>query len=298
MTRLEKKCLLASTGAHGVLAALLLVTPLMVASKRQEFITMPVLTFIPSRLVDGAMGGGGSPDAKTLPNPPKADLKQPLVLAPPPTAPAQESAPPKEEAKPTPKDPEPSPKARPKKSGEPVPAKSAKTETTQEGEGKRKKKIEISLERDSGPSKAELETQARAKALADARAAQARFKSGLNQVLGAISQGVSSGTVVDIPGPGGEAYADYGQWVVAVYHRAWTPPSNLADEQATVTARVVILRDGTVESFKVIQGSGHPALDRSVERLRNVDHIARFPEGAPDEKRTFIIDFNLRSKRA
>src|SRR5262249_36807604 len=105
--------------------------------------------------------------------------------------------------------------------------------------------------------------------------------------------GVSSETSIDVPGPGGAAYANYSSFVQAVYYRSWTPPPDLADDSAAVQVRVVILRSGTVESFKIIKRSGHAALDKSVERLRQVSFIAPFPEGATDEKRAFIIEFRL-----
>src|SRR5688572_22116091 len=81
MTRLEKKCFLASAGAHGLLALLLALGPMLWVAKRPE-VTLPVLNFIPSRLVDGATGGGGSPTARSMPAPAPPAPAQPLTLAP------------------------------------------------------------------------------------------------------------------------------------------------------------------------------------------------------------------------
>jgi TonB family protein len=108
---------------------------------------------------------------------------------------------------------------------------------------------------------------------------------------------MSTGTSIDVPGPGGEAYADYGAFVELFYRKAWSPPSDLSDDRATVRATVVILRSGKVESFRITKNSRIAALDNSVERLRNLNFVAPFPEGAADEKRTFIINFTLQAER-
>jgi TonB family protein len=160
-----------------------------------------------------------------------------------------------------------------------------------------KPKIEISTKRATVSSTTSASARAAARAKA-ARAALEERTARISGILGSIKQGVSSSTGIEVPGPGGEAYADYGQWVVEIYRNSWVPPNDLADDRATVTAEVVIRRSGTVESFKVIKRSGHAALDQSVEHLkRTVTFVAPFPDGATDPERKFIIDFNLRSKR-
>jgi len=270
-------------------------------------VTLSVLTFIPDRLTDGASSGGGSPKAKISPLPaaaPAPAAAPPVLLVPPnpvPPAPAPPKSQPPAVKPEQPAESEPPPKPR-RHTGEPVPSET-KSETKVEelssvSEAKpAKHKVEVSLTRETSPSKESREAAKQA-AAAQARAAQARYASGVNNVLNTLAQGVSSGTHVDVPGPGGEAYGNYKQAVISIYHRAWSPPSDLADSLATVTVQVVILRNGKVESFKVLKRTGHSALDRSVERLVNVRSIAPFPEGAPDDRRLFIIDFNLRSRNS
>jgi len=112
-----------------------------------------------------------------------------------------------------------------------------------------------------------------------------------------LGQGLSSGTSIDVPGPGGEAYADYSQVVKSAYHAAWTPPGDFADNSASVEVSVTILRDGTVKFAKITHRSGRSALDKSVERALELKFIAPFPKGTKDDERTFIIEFNLQAKR-
>src|SRR5690349_4012763 len=68
MNVLEKKCLFASVSAHGIVVLLLCLAPLLWVPKPQPPV-LPPLNFLPSRLLDGVMGGGGSPKAKSLPTP-------------------------------------------------------------------------------------------------------------------------------------------------------------------------------------------------------------------------------------
>jgi TonB family protein len=65
-----------------------------------------------------------------------------------------------------------------------------------------------------------------------------------------------------------------------------------------VTVKVVIRKDGTVESAVVSQGSGSSKLDANIRQLlARVKTIgAPFPDGAKESKRTYTIDFNLKAK--
>jgi hypothetical protein len=180
--------------------------------------------------------------------------------------------------------------------------KATKTDDADEGTDTRrgKHRIELSFERGetgtshrkSSPADGHGQSESSSRAQA-----QAQFAARLNQVLGAIGNGLSSGTAIDVPGPGGEAYADYSQWVMTVYYQAWSPPK-VGNDSVKVTAEVIILRNGKVYSFKVTRPSGHGALDKSVELLRNtVTTIAPFPEGTTDNERKFIIEFIPQSKQ-
>jgi outer membrane biosynthesis protein TonB len=294
MNRLEKKCLIASAGLHGMLFLLLFVWPLLWVSKKQP-ISLPQLNFIPTRLIDGVMSGGGSPTARSLPPPAPVRPAQPqLVVAPPPPKP--QTAPPKEEMKPDREEAEAPAKPR-KKSPDPLPS-DKKVPLAKPNENNDpdevtvgNKKIHLNFTRATG--KAKSATDSRAQPLVDTRAAQARYSAQVNRVLGVIGQGMSSSTSIDVPGPGGEAYADYRQFLILAYKSAWAPPAGVIDDKDTVKATVVVLRNGSVESFRVTGRSGKSALDESVERLKKISYIAPFPEGAQDEKRSFVIRFNL-----
>src|SRR5262249_29499744 len=143
-------------------------------------------------------------------------------------------APPKSEPKPAKELVEAPAAAKPRhqKNGEPVPSdkKIVERDTSEDGDAKPSKRtpIKISLNREAGSSSAasreRAEADAREKAQAAAQAFQTIYNSKLKGVLGAIGQGISTGTSIQTPGPGGAAFADYGQFVVLVYKQAWTPP--------------------------------------------------------------------------
>ncbi len=87
MERLQKKCVIASAGAHLLLMLTLLVGPGFLAPK-ETIQDQPVIDFIPSKLVDEAVMGGGNPNARPMPVP---ENKPPETTpAPPPPAPEPE----------------------------------------------------------------------------------------------------------------------------------------------------------------------------------------------------------------
>jgi outer membrane biosynthesis protein TonB len=149
------------------------------------------------------------------------------------------------------------------------------------------------------PTKAEREAAAAAAAAAHAQRAAQVLKSRINSAVSGIAGRLSSSTSVTVPGgTGGASYASYSLFVKSVYQWAWRPPSELTDDSATATARIVIARDGTIVSARIETPSKVPSLDRSVRvALDRVTTIGRpFPEGAKDDQRTFLIDFNLKAK--
>ncbi len=179
-----------------------------------------------------------------------------------------------------------------------------------------KRQIKVDLRVKTGTPDGVAEAAAEAKRRQDARerAEQAAYAQAQaqrqaliesrRQMIGStvtgIQGGLSSSTAVSVPGAYGEAYMDYGLFVKSRYEAAWRPPSDLSDQNPTVKAEVIIARDGTIVSTRILQKSGIAALDKSVsEALGRVDTIGKsFPEGAKDEKRQFIINFNLKSRRA
>ncbi len=298
MDRLQKNCVLVSTGIHGLLAGALVFGAAFLAPS-SKVADMEVLTVIPDLLVDAPFSGGGNPNVKQPAAPPPQPRVQPqpqVQSSPPAPAPTRTPPPPEKSAKPEPPAPEPSKPSKP--SDEP--------DFTKPATGKHVPQVNTKLsERKSKPrskssdseadSDSNAEERAQAKAAADARRRAQRAFSG---ALAGISGVVSSSTTVDIPGSGGEAFASYSQVVKSIYTQAWIEPREVNDDSATVKASVTIRRDGTVEEARIIQPSGNAAVDASVGRtLKSVDYVRPFPVGSKDPKRTFIIRFDLKAKR-
>lgn len=281
MDRLQKKCFVASVGLHALLAAVLLFGPAFLAPRHQA-LDLAVLDVIPPTLVDAAFSGGGTPEAKP---PPPAPLVQP---APPPTpAPAPQPAPqPRAQppvARPTPAPPPPDPApVVPDKPIRRLPNVSTELVTRTPDT------------RDQNRAAA-AEAREREQAATEARR---RVEQALAGAINQISDIAASSTEVSIPGPGGQAYANYAQVVKSVYAHAWIVPADVNDDQATTTVSVTIGRDGRVLDARITRPSGNTAVDASVRRtLERVTFVAPFPAGATEEKRTFTIKFNLKAKR-
>jgi len=98
---------------------------------------------------------------------------------------------------------------------------------------------------------------------------------------------------------GSSAAAEYREAVKAAYDDAWFVPDEIADDEATVRVSVTVLRSGVVAASEILNSSGVAPLDKSIaSTLDRVKTIGRpFPDGDPETQRTFIINFNLRSKR-
>jgi outer membrane biosynthesis protein TonB len=288
MNRVQKKCLIASLALHALLCVILLVGPAFLSSN-QKASDQPTLQVIPSKIVDSLFSGGGNPNAK----PPTAQR----VAEPPP--PAQQAD--------TPPDPTPIQIRQERKPPEiikqeavekPAPQKPGIKVSTTVVKRAADKEEKAQAEADA---KAQAEAKVRAKAEADARRrASQQLESRLNSAFESLSNNLSSGTTVEPLGPGGEAYADYGQVVKSYYDQAWIDPEDVSADAATVKVKVVIRRDGTVIADPMTQRSGIPSLDKSVQnaldrvRLRS---LPPFPAGAKESQRTYIINFNLKAKR-
>jgi TonB family protein len=305
MNRLQKKCLLASSGLHGF-AVLLLVFGSAFFVAKENVKPTPPINVIPSRLIDDALaGGGGNPNlAKTdervkgdtlLPQPtptPPAEKIQPQPPAPTPE-PAKPEPPPVAKKQPTPKPPEP---VKPKVADKVPPVKpridlSELTPVTKSDKTKAKAEAE---------ARAEKEAKELARKRADAaNAARQRLVQQFNKMDGALKSGFSAGTQVDVFGPGGEAYANYGAWVKAVYDDAWRTPQDLNDDDAAAEVSVTIARDGRVIASRIVRRSNSAAMNKSIQRaLDSVKQIGQpFPDSTKDSERTFTIEFNLKAKR-
>jgi TonB family protein len=313
MDRLQKKCFMASTGTHALLACILMFGSAFFIQKQKpvDVSEMPKLRMIPGKLVDDLLsGGGGNPNLKITDERIKGETMRPEEVqepAPPAPQPKQEPTPP------APKKVEPTPpkKAEPVIEKTPPKTDNLKLVPTVRKNGKEPVKVSATDPKDSDITKflkpasispaEKLRRQAEAEAKAYAAAETKRRESlgkALDNMKTGLRAGFTDGTVVEVGGPGGEAYANYAQFVKEVYENAWNIPTDFLDQNATTVVTVVIDRSGNVIHASVQTKSGSTTLDRSVQRaLDRVKFVAPFPEGAKDEKRTFTIDFNVKGKQ-
>jgi len=320
MSRMEKKCLLASTVMHGSLVLLLVFGSAFLSSapKKQEF---PRLRVVPHTLVDDALaGGGGNPNIPITDDVQKGDTMtpQPPAIAPAPTPPTPQPP----VVQPTPPAPTPTPpktvvkKPDPKLAPtKPEPVKIAKAvkpdpkapEKTPDMKDLLKPIVRTNDDKAKAKAEAEAREVAReaAREAAAAARAEAAYQSKLAKAFGGatstLREGFASGTKVDVGGPGGQAYADYRVFVQAVYQETWERllPQDIMADDTTSLISVTISRSGRIINSRVVTRSRDTAIDRIVQRtLKDVTTIGRpFPSAAKDEERTFEIMFTFRKRR-
>lgn len=135
------------------------------------------------------------------------------------------------------------------------------------------------------------------RAMTERKNAFANIGKNLNGLQDSISSG---GVSIDMPaGPGiGPSFVNYAQWVKEIYDRNWTVSDAVIGDDGVVRVEIVVQRNGTARG-KIVKSSGNAALDRTVQNAINrVSNIGYpFPAGSTDNTRTFIINFNLSSKR-
>ena len=293
MDRLGKKCFVASCGMHVVLVLVVLFGAAFFTPDKKP---APVenLTMIPSRLIDAALsGGGGNPKIAPSSAKIKGDTLDPVPVQPAPVKPQVEPPKPKVIEKPKPPEPTPPKIETPKPTTKTIPKDPPKT-TTKPKEAP----LELTPVNKSKTDREKARKEAEAKARAAEQAAQDRMAKALGNVRKNLKQGFTSGTAVEVGGPGGEAYASYRSFVFAAYDNAWQVQADVANDESTVIAQVVVHRTGRIISARIVDRSGHVAIDKSVQSaLDRVDHLPPFPQGATDQERTFTIEFSLKAKR-
>jgi TonB family protein len=274
MSRLQKKCFIASTGLHLLLALILLIGPGFLSPKSKSD-DMAVLDFIPLNLIDKPFSNPGAGAVR----PPPAPQSQPQAAPPQPAQPAQ--------------------KVEPVVKTEPLKAKPdpESLEPAKDTKPQRKFTDARRTTNASQKSKSAPQDDSRAREIA----AQRQRAEQVGRSLRSLRGNLSSTTSIDMPEGGGgvgEAYANYAQVVKSIYTQAWIPPEDTASDDANVKVTVTILSDGTVESARILDRSGDPQVDRSIQRtLDTVTFIAPFPKGAKEKQRTYNINFNLKAKR-
>jgi TonB family protein len=268
MNRLQKKCVVVTTGIHLLLLVILLVGPAFFAPKPKTD-DLNVLVVIPANLVDAAFNSGVANAAPPPPEPvapPQPPLPVPVV-APPPPVKAERDEPVKPPEKLSPDNLKPVDKT-------------VKTEL-------RKPEISTKLVTRNAPKASPNN--------ANASAARARA---IRSALRNLNSKLTPGTTIDMPGNSSVAYASYASAVRSVYDAAWTLPAHIASDEEITRVSVTIASDGTVVSARIITPSGDGNVDASVQStLGRVRFIAPFPEGAVEKERTYIINFNTKTKQ-
>ncbi len=307
MNRFQKKCLLASTGLHGFLVLLLVFGSAFFVSKEQP--PAQRLNVVPTHLIEDALaGGGGNPNLPRTDDRQKGEtlLPQPAA-APPPSAPPQPKPPPPQPPKQEVR------KTEPKKPDPPTPKTPKVTEAVKpkpvDKTPEEKPRIDLAelkpiarSEKDKQKAKQEAEAREAARETARQEAAANAARQKLAQQIGkatdAMRRGFSSGTKVEVGGPGGEAYANYGSLVQAAYEDAWQIIQDLTDDDEVAVVRVTIARDGRVVGARFVDRSKSASMNRSVQRaLDAVKKLPPFPDFIKDPERSFTIEFNLKAKR-
>jgi TonB family protein len=264
MNRLQKKCVIVTAGVHLLLLLILIVGPAFFSPKPKED-DLQVLDVIPANLIDAPFNSGV---ANAQPPPPVPAVTPPVPV---PVVTPPEPVPPKvEPPKPVIKDPE-----------------KALTPTEKP---KEVHKPQISTQ---------LVTRPTSKASPDAnKANDAARARAIRNALRKLKNNLTSATTVDMPGDSSVAYANYASAVKSIYDEAWTLPDHIANDEEITKASVTIASDGTVITARIVTPSGDENVDASVQRaLERVKSIAPFPEGSTDKERTYIINFNPKTKQ-
>jgi len=272
MNRLQKKCVMATTGFHLLLLLILFVGPAFFWAREKPDDT-PVLEMIPANRVDTATTGVQGAQPPPVP----VVVQQPQ---PPPTPPVAKPV-----VQPTPAPvPTPTLAERVEKFFKPAPAKPVPAPVENPPHTP---KVNLTLTTRTPPKN----NPTPAKPTPD-------NSKEVDSALRALRKNLSSATEIAPVGNSSVAAANYAQVVKSVYEQAWTPPADTASDDANVKVRVTIASDGTVISAQVLAPSGDTGVDISVQNtLDRVQFIAPFPSGSADRERTYIINFNLKAKR-
>lgn len=304
MSRLQKKCLIASAGMHALLCVILLVGPAFLSKKKPEP-APDFIELIPGdfKVTDAQTQGGGNPNVTEVPPP------QPT----PPPPPPPEQEPPKEEVRP--------PKPEPEKLQKPEEPKQVNKEAEIPEVKPTKPTVKPNLnpippktptadkKTSNDKPKVNLNPTVRKPTPSDKQAAKNTAADKQSQIWKEIAKNVggaskaiasrkSTGTTVEMPGTGGEYFVNYTHLVKAKYDQAWLDPTDVSDENTNVKVEITVERSGNVINSRILDRSGNSAMDKSVQRaLERVNFIAPFPEGSKEQQRTFILNFNLKAKR-
>ena len=303
MNPLQKKCLLASGGLHGLLLCSVLFGA---AFQQRDKVEVPkAAEFVPAADIERVLRSKAGMPPPPRPPAPLALVKpvvDPLPVPPAPKLPPAEIKPPKPA-------PEPPPVA---KKVPPVQVKiievvrpTATTDIipvaptgTKPASSKPTVKVDLDSIKIRGGDKPSGKPPVKID-VAHLGQAHQRDVGRVNDALANLQKNLAhSVTAGSKDGPSDEAAVDYGLLVVALYQNAWIVPQDVADSGVVAQATVTIGRDGRVTDARLTKSSGKAALDKSIQSaLRGVKVVAPFPPADKEKERTFIIDFNLKAKR-
>jgi TonB family protein len=272
MNRLQKKCIIASIGFHLSLLVILFVSAAFLA--RDTGPAFKPIDFVPVRVIEGALAGGGNPDANPLPPAPPAP--QPPAPVTPPVQEQVKVEQPKELPKPEPvKIEKPGPAPAPPKA-KPV-----------------KQPPQISTTLVTGkPTTNKTPAKPASTAKDDERKKVAEQ---FGKAAAGLRNKLAPTTSIELRGigGGGDTYAGVQQTILSTYDRAWISPQGVNKSEAIVEVEVTVESDGSVSSAHITTPSGDAQVDRSVEKaLRSVSSIP----GWDGKKRTVEFSFNTRAK--
>ncbi len=288
MSRLQKKCLIATVGFHLLLVLTILFGAAFFTNHPKPDDTQ-VLNVIPSTTIDAMFNSGVK-----NPQPP---APTPIVQPPQPPQPQVQPTPPPPKPVVTP--PEPVKPVEPVKPPEKLSPDDLKPiEPVEKPAKPAPKKPEISLTPVVRKIPKVSPDTSEADAAREAKEAKRKAAAAFAKALASIKNNSSTATTVEMPGTGSVSYANYASVVKSIYERAWTPPDDTASDDAITKVSVTIGSDGSVITSHVVNPSGDARVDASVQRtLDRVNFVAPFPDGAKEKERTFIINFNLKAKR-
>lgn len=280
MNRTQKKCLIVSSGLHLLLGLTLIFGPGFLSHGKPD--NSPILDFVTiPNAIDGDAFGGGGP--RLRPPSPTPSVSQPR---PQPAPPPQPITPPVTRPKPEPDPPEtkPSPDAV-------APPKETRHKVVANTDEVVRSTRDVN---DARAAQAKRDKQA-------AQAAQRRLAAAFNQASSDLNHGFASGTDVkfnDGFGGTGPAYANWLQIVKSIYFNDWSGrvPEDATDDSAKALVTITIARDGTVISSHIVDRSGNPAVDKSIEStLEHIRFTAPFPENSKEDQRVLEINFSVKA---
>ncbi len=301
MNRFEKKCFIGSAGFHGLLLLVFVFGSAFISSRKT--IEIPPVVNLYAIPTDKIINSGGNPNSV---QPQPQSIQQPQPPAPPPVMKEKPPEPEPEqqlEKKPVqtkrvetkPKEPVQKETAKPKDRGD-LPTTAKKSDiNTNVVVRPRADLVKLQKEADAREARQRADREAQQR-YADERR---RIAKDVGSAVGNLNNSLSKNVVVDAgPGPGGPAFANYGGLVGAAYKRAVDANHPQSDEDVDALIRVVVLRDGRVQSAEWVRRTPNSLLNKAVDgALKSVRSVPPFPAETKDTEREFTIRISFEAKR-